>query len=405
MSESGIARYVEDAIARTAINPPVVHDPEEGAASAIELFNNGATALHAGFKHRFGPFGRFGLRLKLTVKEVRRRDEHGHPTTAPDRRIVLYELFPGAISSALSLLGIALREKRTFEYTGPDTPHRHLSKSQLSNIKEARDWLALSPEEQVKQAQAALAKKEGVLPGDVGLPTTHVFTPKDWQWMEDFILMLITPACSRQAIDAQAKTVDGWWRRIGRQRKVGRKAAEKAARLVNQVESGGRLRGQNRKLLKYTFPNAGGMVPPNWTLTHDGLIPKSLSRAVYPFDVPYTRPFRKRINPRRAKGAVAFVDEQDIQEGSGLVYSENVRDDNEIAKMFYTPITIGSPGDSEMWVDDDLKKNGEPKKPEVIRHKLTGKTIIEVCQKTKPKRDIPIMDRAPSKTHKDYFEE
>jgi hypothetical protein len=73
--------------------------------------------------------------------------------------------------------------------------------------------------------------------------------------------------------------------------------------------------------------------------------------------------------------------------------------------MFYTPITIGSPGDSEMWVDDDLKKNGEPKKPEVIRHKLTGKTIIEVCQKTKPKRDIPIMDRAPSKTHKDYFEE
>src|SRR5262249_5800165 len=80
------------------------------------------------------------------------------------------------------------------------------------------------------------------------------------------------------------------------------------------------------------MPNAGGMVPPDWPLSQDGRAPKSLSRSVYPFNTPYVSAFRKRINPRRAHNQIAFVDAQDIQEGSGVVYSENVRDEGEKPK-------------------------------------------------------------------------
>jgi len=153
------------------------------------------------------------------------------------------------------------------------------------------------------------------------------------------------------------------------------------------------------------MPNAGGMVPPDWPLSQDGRAPKSLSRSVYPFNTPYVSAFRKRINPRRAHNQIAFVDAQDIQEGSGVVYSENVRDEGETARMFNTPITVGSPKDTETWIDKDFKKNGDLKKPRLIRHKAARKTIVEICErKAKPKRH-PVMDRTVGKTSKDYFEE
>jgi hypothetical protein len=85
----------------------------------------------------------------------------------------------------------------------------------------------------------------------------------------------------------------------------------------------GARRRYQRNDLKHTLPNAGGMVPPDWPLSQDWRAPKSLSRSVYPFNTPYVSAFRKRINPRRAHNQIAFVDAQDIQEGSGVVYSEN----------------------------------------------------------------------------------
>ena len=53
---------VEEAITRTALNPPVTLDLEKGADDVIELFNTGGQALEHGYKHRLGPFARFGLR-------------------------------------------------------------------------------------------------------------------------------------------------------------------------------------------------------------------------------------------------------------------------------------------------------------------------------------------------------
>src|SRR5262249_49042176 len=40
----------------------------------------------------------------------------------------------------------------------------------------------------------------------------------------NFLLMTITPACSHQAIRQQAIGENGWWRRVGRQRKAGKEA-------------------------------------------------------------------------------------------------------------------------------------------------------------------------------------
>src|SRR5262249_36461784 len=112
------------------------------------------------------------------------RDEHGHPTIVPERRIVIRQLFPGAWPQGISLLGIAIMEKRTLEYVSPETPHRLLTKRQLANIKAGLDT---GPERQS-------------------------FTPEFWQRMEDFLLMTITPACSHQAIRQQAIGENGWWR-------------------------------------------------------------------------------------------------------------------------------------------------------------------------------------------------
>src|SRR5262249_49661437 len=208
------------------------------------------STLEAGYK-RFGPFGRFGLRLKQTVKGMPRRDEHGHPTIVPERRIVIRQLFPGAWPQAISLLGIAIMEKRTLEYVSPETPHRLLAKRQLANIKAGLDT---GPERQS-------------------------FTPEFWQRMEDFLLMTITPACSHQAIRQQAIGENGWWRRVGRQRKAGKEARRKIAALERDMALAGARRRYQRNDLKHTMPNAGCMVPPDWPLSQDGRAPKSLSRS------------------------------------------------------------------------------------------------------------------------------
>jgi hypothetical protein len=98
-------------------------------------------------------------------------------------------------------------EKRTLEYVSPETPHRLLAKRQLANIKAGLDT---GPERQS-------------------------FTPEFWQRMEDFLLMMITPACSHQAIRQQAIGENGWWRRVGRQRKAGKEAQRVRLLCLNET--------------------------------------------------------------------------------------------------------------------------------------------------------------------------
>ena len=100
------------------------------ANAAVELFNGGAKALEQGFKHRFGPYSRFGLRMEIGVKSVR-RVKGSEEDFIPEKHIVVRPLFRDAWSRAIVLLQMAINENRTLTITTPDKPIRQLSKSEL----------------------------------------------------------------------------------------------------------------------------------------------------------------------------------------------------------------------------------------------------------------------------------
>jgi len=138
-----IRELAEDAVVRRALNPPVIFDVEEAWAAAIALFNGGAKALEEGYRFRFGPFSRCGLRLARTAENIR-RVRKGKVEWVSEPRIQVRQQFPGAWSRTITLLEIAIMENRTLEIVGPDKDRRHLSKSELSEIAAARAYLAKS---------------------------------------------------------------------------------------------------------------------------------------------------------------------------------------------------------------------------------------------------------------------
>src|SRR5262249_47582381 len=121
-------------------------------------------------------------------------------------------------------------EKRTLEYVSPETPHRLLAKRQLANIKAGLDT---GPERQS-------------------------FTPEFWQRMEDFLLMMITPACSHQAIRQQAIGENGL---VASRRASAQGGQRGAARKIAALERDMALAGARRRYQRNgTMPPAFGIV-------------------------------------------------------------------------------------------------------------------------------------------------
>jgi hypothetical protein len=266
--ETDFQKIVEDAITRTALKPPPVFDPEVAANEAIELFNGGAEALERGFKHRFGPFLRFGLRLEVAAKSIR-RVKGGEEDFVPERHIVLRSRFRDAWSQAIVLLQIAINENRTFTITTPDKPIRELSKSELGEMAAARAYLAKSEEEKIALVTEALKNKEAPRIYNAGQGETLTYPPEISHWMLNFLLMMRMP---KRAIEYQAGSADGWWHRKGRQRKAGKQAMSRLFDIQERLARA-ELKYEQRVKRLNSIPTAGGMVPPGWPQhrSRDGL--------------------------------------------------------------------------------------------------------------------------------------
>jgi hypothetical protein len=267
-------KYAEDAIARTALRYPWIDDPDAAWDNFIEGFNRAGEAI----EKKFGK--RFGLQIERTIRKLRRDGE-----VVSEPRIVVRPQFGAGWSRAITLLSLAIKRGHPVEYVGEPKPHWLLSRSELAECDRARAWLELGPEQQVAEAKSALAKREGPKPFKAGQGDREFFAPAFLEIMLSFLLAMQIP---RREIEYQARDPDGWWRRIGHQRKAGKQSHRKLQRLELQmaVSANRIIRDRNRNAEIIALP--GGIVPPGWPLNRGRLLPTP------------SQPEGKRKGPRRS---------------------------------------------------------------------------------------------------------